>query len=119
MEYALEGRTLILNAPPDAATVAAFPTLRVRAVVNGFGFRLPGNNVPDLPDADARLLAEIAAQRYCASNPDEKGMNAQRAQSLQGFIARDMLMAKSRHNLAVEDLQPGMGVATSRQGVAR
>lgn len=114
-EYAYEGRKVIFDCPLSAGAISSYPRATVKYVSTSHGITLA--NMPGLPDADARLACRLAALQFCYARPTAE--NAARAQALGAVIGMDMEEAQRRHAQPVEDLQPKLGVATSRRGAAR
>lgn len=115
MEYCFEGRKIIFDCPVSGDAIAAYPRATFKYVSSSPG--LTPSNMPALPDADARLACRYAALQYCYANPTPE--NTARANALAAVITMALEEARRRHGHPIEDLQPSVGVKTSRRGAAR
>lgn len=108
--YAVEGRELLLNPPPDAGTVLTYPAMTWRYVAVGtewtqqseIGFGAQG--MPSLSEVDEDLLMYDAAIGWCVDHPSPD--NQQRLQGFQAEIQRRLPEAKRRWENAISDYLP-------------
>lgn len=114
-EYIVQGRRLIFDRPPDAASVESDPTYTVRYEYAAVA--LTPAELAQLPEEDARLAALEAAIRWCADNPNPD--TVVRVQGLQAIQQRDLKRIKARGAAAVHNTQTSFRVETGRRPVAR
>lgn len=93
IQYAIEGRSLILNPPPSAASIVTTPTMRWRWIgASDEGWQMEGT--PQLSDMDQQLVRYDAAIGYLSAHPTPE--NAQRIQAYTAEIQRRLPAAKQR-----------------------
>lgn len=108
--YAVEGRELILNPPPDSGTAASFPTMVWRYIGTGtewaeqseIGMGQAG--IPSISDADEDLVTYEAAIQWCAAHPSPE--NKARLDEYRIEVGRRLPAAKRRWENMIRDYAP-------------
>lgn len=113
--FAINGRKLILNPPPDATAIASDSYLSVRSITSSPGLGAEG--ALELAELDEQLLLYYAAVRYCASKPSDE--NKSRSADYMGLINALLPDALARIHHPIEDYQPKWRVKSHRTGGAR
>ncbi len=101
-QCAIEGRTLILNPAPDAATVAAYPTFAWRYI--GTGDDLVASGTPELSEMDQQLVYMQSASSWLEAHPSDE--NQIRIQNYARKIESLLPIAKQRWENAIVNLYP-------------
>lgn len=114
-EFAIQGRKLVLNPPPDDDAIEDDPTLTLRGVFMPEKVSVAGP--VDVAPLDARLIAWKAAQQWLKVNTSQE--NYARAQAYQSEI--DPLLKSARKNAQkmIRDYQPRFRWRSYRNGAAR
>lgn len=101
-QYAVEGRSLILNPAPDAGTVASYPVFAWRYI--GTGDDLVASGTPELSDMDQQLVYTQAAIEWLGVHPSDE--NQIRIQNYGSRIETLLPIAKQRWENAITTLYP-------------
>ncbi len=114
--WGIQGRTLVLNPPPDAASVTTDATLSWRYM--GCGQRLTEAGVPGLSDSDLLLVRYDSAIGWLSAHPTSE--NQAKIQAFTAQIARRLPAAKRRWENATLRYHPTIRpLTTDRFGGAR
>ncbi len=114
--WAIQGRTLILNPPPDATSITTDGSLSWRYI--GSGGTLTSVGVPGLSDLDIQLLCYDAAIDWATVHTTPE--NQARVQAYTAQVARRLPPAKRRWENATSTYSPQIRPDTTmRTGSAR
>lgn len=114
-QFAIQGRNLILNPPPDSTSITADSTLSWRYISSGN--RLPESGVAGLSESDEMLIRYDAAVGWLSAHISDENQAKVAAFSQQ--IKRRLPEAKRRWENAITPFYPSVSVRTYRFGGSR
>jgi hypothetical protein len=108
VQYAVEGRSLIINPPPSADFIATTPTFAWRWI--GTGENLTPATTPELSDMDQQLVRYDAAIGWLSAHPTPE--NQARIAAYTAEINRRLPAAKQRWENALQSWYPSLSPDT-------
>lgn len=114
-EYAVQGRKLIFNPPPDSDAVTDDSAATIRYIAASAGYTTSG--ATNMADQDTLLAVYLAAAEWLGMHPSNE--NLARKATLDERIALMLPRAKKRNKNAAFGFQPQVIVETRRSGAAR
>jgi hypothetical protein len=114
-EFAVYGRSMILNPPPSDTAVTTDGYLTTRCITTAREMTAAG--LAGFSDFDARLMLYEAAFEYLVNHPSDE--NNARAQAHLAQINRLLPAARERARTPIEDQRPQFWPQVRRRGAAR